>query len=334
MSSGGQTTTTQNQSPWSAQQPYLAGLFPAAQNAYNLYGSNPASSVAGFTQPQQTAFGATADAFNGSNPGSSIAGVNNSSNSYLTGLLNGNGLNSNPANGGYQSLANGSSPADSTFSSFANGSMMNNPFESSQLNALMDPITRAYQTATAPGISSQMESAGRYGSGAMANADSQAQQNLVQQLGNVAAPVVSNMYQTNLGNELTGATGLSSNVLGGLGGLGGNYNTAAQQQLQGSFNAPNINNQNWQTVGNLGNVGAQQQTLNQSILNSPFNLLGQYGGLIQGNYGGTANTTQPYFTNPGAGALGGALAGSQLGSMTGLGSGWGAGIGGLLGLIH
>jgi hypothetical protein len=53
------------------------------------------------------------------------------------------------------------------------------------------------------------------------------------------------------------------------------------------------------------------------------------------NLGGTTST--PYYTNPGAGALGGALAGAQLAGMSGMPAfltpGVGAGVGALLGLI-
>jgi len=58
-------------------------------------------------------------------------------------------------------------------------------------------------------------------------------------------------------------------------------------------------------------------------------------GTLQGlPYGQTTTTTQPWYRNPAAGAMGGALTGSQIGSDFGpWGTGIGAGIGGLLGLF-
>lgn len=430
-SGGGTTTTTQNSAPWAGQQPYLSALFGGAQNAYNLYGGNPANSIAAFTPNQQSAFNLTQNAVGNSDPANSIAAVNNAATNYTANTLGGAGLNANPANSALTSLASGAPTANNTFGAFANGSMMNNPaanFESnlmsngpqnpanpmlagiagaagvnpanpalasfangSQINpylsqatqALTDPIVRAYQTSVAPGISSQMESAGRYGSGAMMNAEGQAQSNLGMQLNNAVAPFlaqqlpqqqqmqlnaagtlgsqylsglntaagaagqigsnynqgVSNQlgaasaYGGQQANILAGAQGLSGNAATGLGQLSNNYNNASQQQLQAAYNAPNISNLGWQGIGNLQNSGAQQQTLNQNILNSPFNLLNQYGSLIQGMYGQQGTTTQPYFTNPAASGLGGALLGSQLGSQLGVGSGWGAAGGGLMGLL-
>jgi hypothetical protein len=289
------------------QQPYLSDVFQGAQNAYNnMAGPNAASSVASFTPMQQQAMGITQNVANGTNFANS-AGVNNAAGSYTQNLLNGNYLNSNPGN--------------SAFGQFANGSMMNNPYQTGALNAANDAITRAYQTATAPQTSSAMEAAGRYGSGAYQNAVSQNQQNLATQLGNTDASMLNSMYQQNMQNMLTGAQGLSQN-----------YNTASQQQLQGAYNAPNIVNSTNAAATNLYNMGGNQQALNQQVINAPWQLLNNYSNLVQGQYGGTTTSTQPYYQNTGAGALGGAMSGAALGSSFGpWGTAIGGGIGGLMG---
>jgi len=297
---GGSTTTVQKSDPWSGQQPYLTNMFGSAGNLYNAEVQNPASTVAGFTPMQQQAMGNAQNVANGTDFSNAV-GVNNSAGSYTQNLLNGQYLNSNPGN--------------SAFSQFANGSMMNNPYMSQAMGAANDAITRSYQTATAPQTSSAMEAAGRYGSGAYQNAVSQNQQNLATQLGNVDAGMANNMYQQNMQNMLQGAQGLSSN-----------YNTASQQQLQGSFNAPNVVNSVNAANSNLYNMGGNQQALNQQQINAPWQLLNNYSNLIQGQYGGNTSTTQPYFQNQAAGALGGALGGASLGSSFGP---WGTAIGGL-----
>lgn len=297
---GGSTTSNTVATPWTGQQPYLSSVFQGAQNTYNQYSGNPSSSVAGFTPAQQQAMGITQNVANGTNFGFSPA-VNNAAANYTTNLENGAYLNSNPGN--------------SAFSQFANGSMMNNPYETGALNAANDAITRSYQTATAPQTASAFEGSGRYGSGAYGNAVSQNQQDLATQLGNTDASMLGNLYQQNMGNMLQGAQGLSQN-----------YSTAAQQQLAGAANAPNIVNSINAAGTNLYNMGGNQQALQQSQINAPWQLLNNYSNLIQGQYGGNTSTTTPYYQNQAAGAMGGAMGGAALGSSFGP---WGTGIGAL-----
>jgi hypothetical protein len=302
---GGNTTSNTVSTPWTGQQPYLSSVFGNAQNAYNQYASNPASSVAGFTPQQQQAMSDTQNIANQTNLGN-VAGVNNAAGNYTTNLLNGAYLNSNPANSMFSSIAN--SP--------------NNPYTSSAMDAANSAITRAYQTATAPQTTSQFEGSGRYGSGAMMNAQSQNQQDLATQLGNTDAGLANTMYQQGIQNQLAGAQGLSNN-----------YNTAMQQMLAGSANAPNVVNSINGTVSNLYNMGGNQQAYNQSVINAPWQLLNNYSNLIQGQYGGNTSTTTPYYQNQMAGALGGALGGAALGGLSGssYGTGIGAGLGALAG---
>lgn len=96
----------------------------------------------------------------------------------------GNNLFFNAANGGYN-IQN--SPVYQQLMNEANGNYLtsNNPM----FNAAMAPVIRAYQTATAPGTSGSFESAGRYGSGSMANAVSQNQQDLGSTLNNLSAQI-------------------------------------------------------------------------------------------------------------------------------------------------
>ena len=298
---GGSSTTVQKSDPWAGQQPYLSDVFSGAQGTYNQYAGNPASSVAGFTPMQQQAMGLTQGVANGTNFGNA-SGVNNAAGNYTTNLLNGNYLNSNPGN--------------ASFSKFANGEMLNNPYMSGMANAAADSITRAYQNATAPQTASAFAGSGRYGSGAYQNAVSQNQQDLATQLGNSMNNLYGGMYQSNMGNMLQGAQGLSQN-----------YNTAAQQQLAGAANAPNVVNSVNGAISNLYNMGGNQQALQQQQINAPWQLLNNYSNLIQGQYGGNMTTNTPYYTNQAMGALGGAMGGAALGSMMSSGSSMGTGVG-------
>jgi hypothetical protein len=211
--------------------------------------------------------------------------------------------------------------------------MLNNPYMQGMANAANTNIVNAYQTATAPQTTSEFEGAGRYGSGAMMNAQNMAQQGLATQLGNAQNNLYGGMYQSNLGNMLAGAQGLS-----------GNYNTAAQQQVQGLGLSPGIAQQAQNQIGNLYNMGGNQQAYQQQLLNSPWTQLNNYAGLVGGTgYGSSNSMTQPYFQNQTMGALGGAASGAMLGSMMAgassgavagpVGMGIGAAAGGLMGLM-
>lgn len=281
-SGGGSTTSTQNSAPWSVQQPYLGNVFGAASQTFQDFAGNPSSSVAGFSPMQQQAMGMTQDVANGTNAGGAAA-LNNSGANYTTNLMNGAYLNSNPANAALSGIANGSELNPNS-----------NPYMQGMANAANTNIINAYQTATAPQTSSQMEGAGRYGSGAAANAQNMDQQGLATQLANAQNNLYGSMYQTNESNQLNAAQQ-----------LGTNYNTAAQQQLQGSYNAPNMVNSINGSISNLYNMGGNQQALNQAQINAPWTLLNDYSGLVNGNYGGTGSMTQPYYNNTAGQVIGG-----------------------------
>jgi hypothetical protein len=246
---------------------------------------------------------------------SNMGGVQatNAANDYTSNLLHGQYLNSNPGN--------------ASFGAFANGGMVNNPYLSGMADAAANGTVRNYQNAIAPQITSQMEGSGRYGSGAMANAQSQSQQDLATQLGGQMNNLYGNAYSQGMQNMLAGAQGLSTN-----------YNTATQQQLQGSVNAPNLLNSDSSLISNAYNMGGNQQAYNQNVLDAPWTQLGHYSGIIQGQYGGTQTNTQPYFQNRAVGALGGAAAGAAAGAQMGTAAGpygtlIGAGIGGIAGYV-
>jgi len=307
---GGNTTSNSVSTPWTGQQPYLSSVFGGASNTYNQYAANPSASVAGFTPMQQQAMGNAQNVANGTDFGNA-ATLNNSASGYTSNLLNGQYLNSNPANGALSNIANGSELNPNS-----------NPYMQGMANAANTNIINAYQTATAPQTTSEFEGSGRYGSGAMTNAQNMAQQGLATQLANAQNNLYGSMYQQNEANQL-GATSQ----------LSGNYNTAAQQQLQGSYNAPNVINSVNAANSNLYNMGGNQQALAQSQINAPWQLLNNYSNLIQGQYGGNTSTTTPYYTNQAAGAMGGAMGGAALAGSMGYNPAYGAAAGGLMGML-
>lgn len=355
MSSGGSTTSNTVATPWTGQQPYLSSVFSGAQNTYDQYAGNPSASVAGFTPMQQQAMGITQGVANGTNFGNA-SGINNAAGSFNTNLLSGDYLNSNPANSTLSGLAGnsagtnalsgiaGNGAGSNSLSSFANGSMLNNPYMQGMANAANTNIINAYQTATAPQTTSEFEGSGRYGSGAMTNAQNMAQQGLATQLANAQNNLYGSMYQTNMGNQLSAAQSQASNQLGAAGTLGQqqlgaagqlgtNYNTGVGQMVSGLYGAPNTVNSINSAATNLYNMGGNQQALTQSQINAPWQLLNDYSNLIQGQYGGNTSTTTPYYTNTLAGGMGGALGGAALAGSMGVNPLYGAAAGGLMGLL-
>lgn len=139
-----------------------------------------------------------------------------------------------------------------------------------------------------------------------------------------------------------------------LGGLAlQNYNNERTNQQRAALMAPQLAQQDYADAARLGEVGSVREDLSQQQINeamarqqynqmAPYQQLGLYNSLIQGQYGGTTQQTQ---TMPrrsvGAGVLGGGVAGGSLGYLLGdslgLGSGGGAalgaGAGGLMGLL-
>jgi hypothetical protein len=183
-----------------------------------------------------------------------------------------------------------------------------NPYLQNAIDAAARGLTRNYQNAVAPGVDSAFSRAGRYGSGAHVAAHEAAQQNLAAQLGDVAG---------NLGYQ--------------------NYAAERANMLNALNAAPAYAQQDYADIAQLDAVGRAREAMAQALINDqvarwnfdqqmPADKLRQYAALVQGNFGGTMSTTQPY--SAGSGILGGATAGAGAGATFGP---WGAGIGAVLG---
>lgn len=102
-----------------------------------------------------------------------------------------------------------------------------------------------------------------------------------------------------------------------------NYANERNNQTQASALAPANQSAQYQNIAALTDAGAQQQTQNQAQLNDeiarfnfgqqlPYNKLGIYSSMLNGNYGGTSTTSQPFFFNSVGSALGAATTGLGL----------------------
>jgi hypothetical protein len=159
-----------------------------------------------------------------------------------------------------------------------------------------------------PGINSQFELAGRYGSGLNQTA---------------IAKAFGDAYADQYGAERT-------------------------NQQRAMMFAPQVAASEYDDYGKLAAVGAQNEAMQQEITADQVarhdfsqsvrqRQLQEYMNLVQGNYGASTTTTGPamqqptYYRNQGAGFLGGAMQGAQIaGMIPGAGAGIGA-VGGLLG---
>lgn len=303
---GGTTTTVQKSDPWSGVQPYLTSAYAQAAKLYgdssNFPQYYPGSTVAPLNGAQNSALGQIEQYGTSQNP------LLQAQQSQLTGLLGNNPALSNPALSGLESTANGDQLN------------ANNPYLSQMESNIKAQVL--------PGLQSQFEGSGNLNSSLMAQAAGQG-------LGNAIGGLNYQNYQQGLQNQLT-----AQQSLGSLYGQGTSQQLAAAGLAPSAYQAPLTGMNAALTAGGVQQQQAQNELTGQVNAfnynqNQPYNMLNQYLGLLQGQGGGTVSTSQPYYQNQAAGALGGALSGAMLGSqlMPGIGTGIGAAAGGLLGLI-
>jgi hypothetical protein len=272
------------------------------QNPQNFPQYYPGQQVAPLTGQQNSAINNAVNLGMGSNP------LMSSASNQLQSTVNGDYLNSNPV---YNDLEG-----------YANGSMLSadNPYFQGMAQQIANAVT--------PAVNSSFESAGRYGSGAHANALSSALSN---EIGNLA-------YQ-NYGQG-------QQNQISAANTLGNTYQNERAQQLQAAMLAPQSYNAQLQGANTALSASAIPQQQQQNEINAamnaynynqnlPYQMNQQYLGLLTSNPFSTSSTSQPYYTNQAAGALGGAMSGALLGSqiMPGVGTAIGGGLGLLGGLL-
>ena len=316
------------------------GTMPAALNFTNqaLAGSLPQSQLPG---------------------GPQIGGLNNvASGAMGTGLQYGG------------AIANAANQAPGTVSPYAGalsgigGMALNNPAFSSGLTGLasgkyIDPstnpamagmlsqgnqaLTDAYQTATAPQTASSFESAGRYGSGALGNAQQQNQIGLGRGLANLDTGIIGNAYTQGLNATNQAAategglynTGIS-NAANAYNAGGGLSLSGLQQMMSGLGTAGQTANQGYGTAAsaygaganaansgmlNLGGLAQMAPSLANfplsqasTAFNSMWAPLQNYSSIIGSPIGGNTMTTQttPYYSNNTSDIMSGVLGAAKI----------------------
>jgi len=171
---------------------------------------------------------------------------------------------------GYQAGANNNLGL-SQLGRTASGQYLNsNPHMAQMVQSAMDPVTRNYQTAIAPGLDAAAAASGRYGSGAQANQASTAQQNLTRGLSDLSG----NLYGQQYARERQ-AQDAAAGQYGQL------YNAGLGLGMQGMQGAAGI-------LGQAGNQfwegqRAAQSAANQQAAANQYGITGLGSGFNQGN---------------------------------------------------
>lgn len=254
-----------------------------------------------------------------------------------------NGFNNNPAFDALNQFASGGMGGDNPY------------FQNMSQNVLAQVV---------PGLEAQFNKGNNMGSPGAAYAVSKG---ATDALGNLAyqnygdsanraltaANSMGNMFLSGAGlqqsagqNLMTDRLNQVNTQIGAANSLGQNYESGQNDILKAMSLAPTVNQMPLQNYAAMADAGSQYQAQNQKAINDaiskfnfnqnlPYDQLSRYMSTIQGNYGGTTSTSQPYFQNTGMNLLSGALGGGFLGSMLGgqTGGMGGAGIGALLSLL-
>ena len=258
--------TTQN---YNASGGLSTGAVPAALNFTNqaLAGSLPQSQLPGGPQIGGLNNVATGAQNTGLQYGGAIADAANQApgtvSPYASALsgIGGMALNNPAFSSGLTGLASGKYIDPST-----------NPAMAGMLSQGNQALTDAYQTATAPQTDSTFESAGRYGSGALGNAQQQNQIGLGRGLANLDTGIIGNAYTQGLNATNQAAategglynTGIS-NAANAYNAGGGLSLSGLQQMMSGLGTAGQTANQGYNTAA--GAYGAGANAANSGMLN-------------------------------------------------------------------
>lgn len=261
---GGESTTTSSAAPWGAQIPYLIGgknsqgvevkgVFPEAARLYesgglagDYYPNSTVADESGYTTMARNMINARATGGD--------ANIDNAASS-MAGILNGSAMAGNTGLNALNQYAQSTNPyIDSLYSHAAD-----------KANAT---------------INGNFSQAGRFGSGAQANAIADADQNL-------ANGMYSNAY-----NQAVSAAGNAANA----------YNQGVNAQIAAASPAQSLSNQAYTDASQLAQAGSSLDDYNQSKVDADVDrwnynqqkdmlALQNYLNLVGGSYGGQGEST-------------------------------------------
>lgn len=298
----GTTQSTQTTTPWAPQQPYLESIFSNAKNLYGTGGPQyyPGTTYAPPTDYQTEAINAIAQ------HGLTGSQVTDPATQFTSAALKGSLVGGDPA---LNLLRNpdANSPVvqqDSGLHALTNFLNPGDPGATA--------IGRNVMSSVLPTIEGQFEQNGRYGSPGMANAAASGATNALAPYYMQAATGASNAFQ----GDVVNSANANANA----------YGTDVGHTVQSLALAPQTQAMPYTDFSQALSAGQESQNLSQQAINDqvqrynygatlPWQNLNQYIGQVTGNYGGTTQLNQPYFSNPlqniasGIGAAGSAIGG-------------------------
>ena len=330
-SSSGTDSVTQKSEPWSQAQPYLKDIFGQAQGLYNSGQQYfPGSTVVPFSPNTQAGMAGLKQQFSQTPMGLDTAmntmdrvSQGTAGNSLYNQMMQASGA---PTTAGIGTL---------------------DQMQGGGANPYLDQIFNKAASQVRDNTNAMFSKAGRYGS--TANQDA-----LSDSLGNMAANMYGNAYESDQGRRMAAASQLAgiqqndmARRMGGLNSLMGYGQQGDQMAMQAAMLYPQLNN--YAQSGNRGLMelgGLQEQQAGAELQDAMnrwnfgqtggWDLLNRYNSIVQpmAALGGTSTQSQPGQSALGAGlqgAAGGAMMGSSFGPMgMVVGGGLGA-LGGLLG---
>ncbi|HEX2887170.1 tail fiber domain-containing protein [Vineibacter terrae] len=355
---GGKQTTTTTAEPWSGVKPFLTEGYQDLSNQYKqgAPGYYPGGTVAGMSPYTSGALqmqavralqgspltGAAQDQLTRTMQGDYVAQLNPSTSAAQGGLAN-------IAGGGQLgALDPAMQAAQDQQRATIRGDYLNagNPYLQGAVDAATRPLVDSFQRNIMPAIDSQFSAAGRYGSGAHGGALGEAIGQQQRAIGDVASNMAFGNYSAERGLQQHAADAAAQNYnaaanrqMQGIGQAFQNWNAERDRQNQGMFFAPQLAQQDYFDINQLGASGSAVDAYNQALLDAD---IGRYnygqnadwvrtqdylGTLLGAPWGSTSTTSQP---RPSAfsSALGGGLQGASQGAAFGP---WGALAGGVLG---
>lgn len=298
----------------------MAGGTPALQSAQN---ASTALTDPSYTTQTQGTFNAANPAINALSSGALLAGTNplfNQSQGYLSNVMGG-GIGGNAA---------------TAYPFLQNQNMLSNTLSGAYLNPASNPgfqnVVNTTLANTMPAITSGFAGAGRSDSGLASRA---AAQGATDAIGNLtlqnylaerqnqtaAGQQAANTQLAQQGLQSQAAQQAASNQATSLGATETAQNLASNNlltqqgnQIKGVALAPTLDQTTMSNLNTALQAGGLTQQDMQNQINAdiqrwnyqqmlPWNNLGLLNSMIQGNYGGTGTSTQPYYTNPTANAI-------------------------------
>lgn len=199
--------------------------------------------------------------------------------------LTGAGLTANGAMAGLR-------PAQEQLGATAGGQYLGqNPYLNAMYGQAANQMTEQFRNSVMPGIDAKFGAGGRAGSGMHAAYMQQANNNLGNQLGGLAANMYGNAYNTER-DRMVGAAGtLQSGALSGMSGLGDLYGRVSADQGQAGQLSGQLSGQEWNNISRGLGVGGMVDAKAQDYIdddrelygesqNAAFNALRQYSDAI------------------------------------------------------